>query len=99
MLKTLYGKLALALTMLLVAIGLSYGLISHSLTQRYLQEAQQGFNRDLARNLVADQGLVAGGQLDLKALKTTFMRYMTINPSIEIYLLDGNGTILAYSAE
>ncbi|HRX70288.1 MAG: sensor histidine kinase [Candidatus Competibacteraceae bacterium] len=99
MLKTLYGKLALALAALLAAIGLSYGLISHSLTQRYLQEAQQGFNRDLARNLVVDQGLVAGGQLDLKALKATFMRYMMINPSIEIYLLDAQGRILAYSAE
>ncbi len=99
MLNTLYGKLALALAALLAAIGLSYGLISHSLTQRYLQEAQQGFNRDLARNLVADQGLVAGGQLDPKALKATFMRYMTINPSIEIYLLAADGTILAYSAE
>jgi len=99
MLSTLYGKLTLVLAALLAAIGLSYGLISHALTQRYLQEAQQGFNRDLARNLVADQGLVAGGKLDLKALKATFERYMTINPSIEIYLLDADGVILAYSAE
>ncbi|MGB2680479.1 MAG: ATP-binding protein [Candidatus Competibacter sp.] len=99
MLKTLYGKLALALVVLFGAIGLSYGLISHALTQRYLQEAQQSFNRDLARNLVADRGLIAGGQLDLKALKATFERYMTINPSIEIYWLDSGGAILAYSAE
>ena len=94
MLKTLYGKLALALVVLFGAIGLSYGLISHALTQRYLQEAQQSFNRDLARNLVADRGLIAGGQLDLKALKATFERYMTINPSIEIYWLDPGGAIL-----
>ncbi|MCP5195973.1 MAG: HAMP domain-containing protein [Gammaproteobacteria bacterium] len=99
MLNTLYGKLALVLAALLAAIGLSYGLISHSLTQRYLQEAQQSFNRDLARNLVADQGLIADGKLDPKALKATFERYMTINPSIEIYLLDADGLILAYSAE
>ena len=99
MLNTLYGKLALALAVLLGAIGLSYGLISHGLTQRYLQEAQQSFNRDLARNLVADQKLVAEGKLDTRALKATFERYMTINPSIEIYLLDLDGTILAYSAE
>ena len=99
MLNTLYGKLALALAVLLGAIGLSYGLISHGLTQRYLQEAQQSFNRDLARNLVADQKLVTEGKLDQRALKATFERYMTINPSIEIYLLDLDGTILAYSAE
>ena len=71
MLNTLYGKLALALAVLLGAIGLSYGLISHGLTQRYLQEAQQSFNRDLARNLVADQKLVAEGKLDQRALKAT----------------------------
>ena len=99
MLNTLYGKLAVALMALLGAIGLSHGLISHALTQRYLQEAQQGFNRDLARNLVADQRLIADGRLDAKALKITFERYMTINPSIEIYWLDAQGTILAYSAE
>jgi len=99
MLNTLYGKLALALVLLFVAIGLSYGLISYALTQRYLQEAQQSFNRDLARNLVADQGLIADGQLDTKALKATFERYMAINPSIEIYWLDAEGVILAYSAE
>lgn len=99
MLNTLYGKLALALAALLGAIGLSYGLISHALTQRYLQEAQQSFNRDLARNLVADQRLIAEGKLDPKALKATFERYMTINPSIEIYWLDTTGAILAYSAE
>ena len=99
MLNTLYGKLALVLATLLGAIGLSYGLISHTLTQRYLQEAQQSFNRDLARNLVADQRLIAEGKLDPKALKATFERYMTINPSIEIYWLDTTGAILAYSAE
>ena len=99
MLNTLYGKLALALATLLGAIGLSYGLINHALTQRYLQEAQQSFNRDLARNLVADQRLIADGQLDPAALKATFERYMTINPSIEIYWLDARGAIRAYSAE
>ena len=99
MLNTLYGKLALALMALLGAIGLSHSLISHALTQRYLQEAQQSFNRDLARNLVADQRLIADGRLDPKALKATFERYMTINPSIEIYWLDAGGAILAYSAE
>ncbi len=99
MLTTLYGKLALVLAILLGAIGLSYGLISHTLTQRYLQKAQQSFNRDLARNLVADQHLIANGQLDPKALKATFERYMTINPSIEIYWLDAHGVIRAYSAD
>jgi signal transduction histidine kinase len=67
--------------------------------QHYLQEVNQSFNRDLARTLVADRKLVQEGRINQAALKETFHYYMAINPSIEIYLLDRNGTILSYSAE
>ncbi|MEZ5583953.1 MAG: ATP-binding protein [Candidatus Competibacteraceae bacterium] len=99
MLKTLYGKLALILFAVLLTIGLLHVLISQSATRRNLEEASQQFNRNLARNLVAEHNLVSRGQLDQAALKETFDMYMTINPSIEIYLLDQDGLILAYSAE
>ena len=56
-------------------------------------------NRDLARNLVMDRDLVAEGHLDQQALKRTFAHYMTINPGIEIYLLDAEGRILSFSAD
>ena len=97
--NTLYSKLALVLAGLLIAVGLAYVLLSQSLTQRYLDEVRQHFNHDLAAKLVADQNLVADGRIDEQALKATFERYMTINPSIEIYWLDKQGTILAYSAD
>lgn len=99
MLKTLYGKLALALAALLTAIGVLYLFISTSTTHSYQQEVDQRFNRDLARNLVADRNLVQQGRLNEAALKATFKMYMVINPSIEIYLLDRNGTILSHSLE
>jgi len=99
MLRTLYGKLAAVLILLLVAIGLLYALISTSAIRHYLQEVSQHFNRDLARNLVADRNLVAEGRIDEEALKETFHQYMVINPSIEIYLLDLEGRILAFSAD
>ncbi|MEE4379376.1 MAG: ATP-binding protein [Candidatus Competibacteraceae bacterium] len=99
MLKTLYAKLALILFAVLLAIGLLHVLISQSATQRNLAKASQHFNRHLARNLVAERNLVSQGQLDQAALKETFEMYMTINPSIEIYLLARDGRILAYSAE
>ena len=56
-------------------------------------------HRDLAKDLVADRNLVSEGELDRGALKELFALYMTINPSIEIYLLDLDGTILSYSAD
>lgn len=99
MLRTLYARLSAALVLIFLAIGLLYVLITKSTTEHYLQELTQHFNRDLAQRIVADRHLVSSGQLDQQALKATFSAYMDINPSIEIYLLDHAGKILAYSAD
>ncbi|MFC1748243.1 sensor histidine kinase [Pseudomonadota bacterium] len=99
MFRTLYAKLSLSLVVLLVTVGVFYTLLSLSTTRYYLQETSQKLNLDLAKNLVADRKLVQDGRINKKALNTTFMEYMVINPSIEIYLLDLQGGILSYSAD
>lgn len=99
MLRTLYAKLSLALALLLISVGIFYTVLSLSSARHYLQQTGQNVNLDLAKNLVADRNLVESGRLNEKALKDTFMAYMVINPSIEIYLLDAQGKILSYSAE
>ena len=97
--RTLFAKLALALTLLLLGIGILYALLSSSLAHHYQQQFLQSLNRDLAEHLVTERKLVNGGVLDPHALKDTFQHYMMVNPSIEIYLLDENGNILSYSAD
>ena len=97
--KTLFTKLALALTVLLLGIGLLYSALSTFLTRHYQQEFLQNLNRDLASNLVTERELVNDGVLNQSALKKTFTHYMMVNPSIEIYLLDQEGNILSYSAD
>ena len=99
MIHTLYARLSLALAALFIMVGILFVVLTVSATRHYLQEVNQRFNRDLAENLVADRSLVQKGRLDQAALEETFHYYMLINPSIEIYLLDGAGTILAYSAD
>jgi signal transduction histidine kinase len=99
MLHTLYARLSLALIGLFLVTGLLYTLITSAMAERYLQEITQHFNRDLAARIVADRQLVIDGEMDDKALKKTFSIYMDINPSIEIYLLDKEGKILAFSAD
>ena len=54
MLRTLYARLSLALVLLLALVGAVYLAVSWSSMHRYLQEVNQRFNRDLARNLVGD---------------------------------------------
>ena len=96
---SLYAKLALSLVALLTLVGVVYALLSVSATRHYVAEVNQTLNRDLARNLVSERNLVEEGRLNEAAVKKTFEDYMTINPSIEIYLLDLGGNILSFSAD
>ena len=96
---SLYAKLAISLSLILLIIGLSYVVLSSFLMRQLNTSTQQQLNRNLAQQLVDDQKIVHDGKIDIKAMKDTFMKYMSINPIIEIYYLDLNGKILAYSAE
>ncbi|MGV6816874.1 MAG: ATP-binding protein [Thiotrichales bacterium] len=96
---TLYTKLALGLVIILLMVGLLYTLSLTYLAEHWQQSATQQINRHLAKNLVDDNRIVHAGKIDKEAMKKTFMAYMTINPSIEIYFLDLDGNILSYSAE
>ena len=98
-LHTLYFKFATGLTLILLVIGLSYTIFASYRLQQINQSSQQLISNNLAQNLVDDKKIVHKGKIDNKAMKETFMQYMTINPSIEIYYLDLQGKILAYSAE
>ncbi|EHJ93486.1 sensor histidine kinase [Vreelandella boliviensis] len=99
MLKTLYTRLALGLFLLLLAVGLLYTFISLYSLREYSASVNQALHQDLAQNLVSDRNLVRDGKLDRSALEELFALYMAINPSIEIYLLDLDGTLLSYSAD
>lgn len=96
---TLYFKMAAGLALILLVVGLSYTVFSSYMIRNINQSSQQFINHNLARNLVDDKKIVHNGVIDKKAMKETFMQYMTINPSIEIYYLDLQGKILDYSAE
>lgn len=96
--RTLYGKLAAVLLLLFCSIGILYIFLTLFTTRMYQQEVNQKLNRALAKNLVADQLLTSQGDVNPYALKELFHLLMVINPSIEIYLLDSNGTILSFSA-
>jgi signal transduction histidine kinase len=98
MLRSLYAKLAIALVALLTVIGAVYLVLTLYLAEMYRCEVSQGMNETLAEHLVADLPLMQAGEVNEKALKEAFHMMMVINPSIEIYLLDPEGSVLAYSA-
>ena len=97
--QTLYARLAIGLFLLLVIVGGLFTALSLYSVREYSAAVSQELNRDLARHLVSDRNLVTDGKINHSELERLFDLYMSINPSIEIYLLDQTGRILSYSAD
>jgi len=98
MFKTLYSKIALILSGLFLLVGLLYIFLTLFTTKLYVQEGAQRLNHDLARYLVSQNLFIEEGKVNDKALKSIFDMLMNINHNIEVYLLDKEGKILAFSA-
>jgi signal transduction histidine kinase len=96
--RTLYGKLVLALVVLLCLMALIYIPLTLFATRLYRQEVTQKLNQTLAGNIVHENQLIQDNQVNQPALEELFHDLMVINPSIEVYLLDPEGRIVAYSA-
>ena len=98
MFRSLYSKLAAVLTGLFCLVGLAIIVVTMFSADMYQQEVNQRLNSKLADHIVAEKLLMQGNHVNQEALEDIFHMLMVINPSIEIYLLDPAGTILAFSA-
>jgi two-component system OmpR family sensor kinase len=98
MFRSLYSRLAAVLTGLFFLVGLSFVAVLVFSMGMYQQEVNQKLNSKLAQQIVAEEIPLEKNRVNEEALKAVFHRLMVINPSIELYLLDPEGNILAYSA-
>ena len=98
MFRTLYGKLSITLFLLLVFTGVLFLQLVRFSNEMYQQEVNQKLNSALATGIVKEGLLLDKGEINQAALQEIFHMLMVINPSIEVYLLDTGGRILAYSA-
>lgn len=99
MFRSLYSKLAFVLLVLFAVIGILAIVVTVFATGMYQQEVNQKLNRNLAQLIVAEKTLIRDKLVNQASLKEVFHMMMVINPAIELYLLDPEGTVLAYSAE
>lgn len=96
--RSLYAKLAALLFLLFGVVSVSYLALTIYASRRHFQEVNQKLNQGLAANLVKEKLLLQNGEIDQAALEDTFHAMMVIHPQIELYLLDRDGKILAFSA-
>lgn len=98
MLRTLSARLSLVLLLLFFLVGVLFITIVRFSTTLYQQEVTQKLNRDLAAHAISEKPLLLNRHVNHDALADLFHSMMLINPGIEVYLLDAQGNILAYSA-
>ena len=97
---SLANRIALALLALLLAFCALVALIGHSLAQQREAEALQRLSHGLARHIVTHWPQVVRpqqGRPDERAEREALLQMlMTVNPGIEVYLLDADGRVDAY---
>lgn len=95
--KTLFAKLSVALLLVVMLIGGSFFLVQQISTRLYYEEITQRLNASIAMYVTGEMQLIENGQVDRDALTLLAQRAMIINPTVEVYLLDKQGRILAHA--
>jgi two-component system OmpR family sensor kinase len=98
MFRSLYSKLAAVLAGLFCLVGLCFVGVTVFSTGMYQQEVNQKLNARLAEQIVSAKILLENEKVNREALDEIFTMLMVVNPGIEVYLLDPEGRILAFSA-
>lgn len=94
----LYIKASLALIALLSLSGLFLMFVAVPIFHRYSLELTQAVNKPVAEHVAHDLLSDFSGITGRLTIPRVFDSLMTINPSIEFYVLDPAGKILFYSA-
>lgn len=93
---SLYGRIAVVyLLLLLVFGGLSVWITTNN-SQRFAEELQQRLQHDLAANLARELGPALKQGMHTPEVAAAARRLRTINPSLELYVLDAHGDLVAY---
>ena len=98
MFKTLFAKLTLSLFFIFILLSIMTISVTFIATDLYQQEVMQKLNNQVADHIVKETEVLQDGRINQFELRKLFHSLMVLNPSLEIYLLDHEGYILAFSA-
>lgn len=94
----LYWKIAIIFLLLLTVLAIIYVYLTAYSAQRYFEATHQRLNREVAAHIVEFMMPFQNGKVKQKEAERIFFNVMVTNPSVEVYLLDTVGNILAYHA-
>ncbi|MCB9914009.1 MAG: HAMP domain-containing histidine kinase [Planctomycetes bacterium] len=94
----LHARLSLAFGGLMALVVGALVLVWLWSSATYDRELRQQLNRDVARHLAEHSVPLGAEGVDRDELGAMLMHVMSVNPALEVYLLDDAGAILAYDA-
>ncbi|MFT3816839.1 MAG: HAMP domain-containing sensor histidine kinase [Rubrivivax sp.] len=95
---TLTRKLSLVFALLLLVCSGSSAWLQLRSSRMHGLEVTQGLSRELAASIARDTQLTDDNGLMPGAVRRFFGQLMTVNPSVEVYLLDTEGRIAGHAA-
>lgn len=96
---SLFWRLSLVFVITLLVFALLSTYIFASSAQQYSAEVNQELNADLASHTVQEiMPYIEKGKVNQEGMGAIMHSMMTINPSVEVYILDNEGNILSYVA-
>jgi len=95
--KTLFARLSIALLLVVAIIGGGFFLVEQFTIRLYYEEITQRLNASIAMYVTGEMQLIKDGVVNEEALTLLAQRAMIINPTVEVYLLDKQGKILAHA--
>jgi signal transduction histidine kinase len=96
--NNLFWRISAIFFVLLVFVGLSFVYITLHYSGLYFQEVNQRLNKNTAADIAAHSTPFTNGKVNELSMEQMFDHVMSINPSLEVYLLDNDGNILSYYA-
>lgn len=93
---SLRSRLTWTLVLLLLGVGLAIAWAGRYASNLYFQEVNQTLNASLSMYVVERLTLIEDGTVNQDALHKLADQAMTVNPSVEVYLLDPDGRIVAH---
>ena len=92
---TLFARLSIAFTGILLILGLSVLWLTHRSSQDYFLEFTQRLNAPIAMYMAENGGFIENDAVSPAWLEDLAPHVMMINPSVEVYMLDRNGLVIA----
>ncbi|AZQ13114.1 sensor histidine kinase [Shewanella khirikhana] len=96
--KTLFSRLLLASTVLMLGLMLALGAFLEQSHRLGRDKVQQSLHLELAAHMAHINPMLSRGVTSDSALKEAFHDFMLLGPSFEIYTLSPTGQVLAFDA-